>query len=150
MFNSVVHESRGLHTRGPGLRSGTSVCAPSLAGSEFSGAVPGDLGWWAEILFFRGPCLYSARGNAQITALQCARWQSTGYLPMPKSELRSTHIERISIFVHTVHMSPRAWVQIVTIDPYRRDEESVSRLCHVHPEQGVDLECVIFFCTCER
>ena len=33
---------------------------------------------------------------------------------------------------------------ILTIDPYRRDEESVSRLCHVHPEQGVDLECVTF------
>ena len=34
---------------------------------------------------------------------------------------------------------------ILTIDPYRRDEESVSRLCHVHPEQGVDLECVTSF-----
>ena len=35
-----------------------------------------------------------------------------------------------------------------TIDPYRRDEESVSRLCHVHPEQGVDLECVLFRTGC--
>ena len=33
---------------------------------------------------------------------------------------------------------------ILTIDPYRRDSTSVSRLCHVHPEQGVDLECVTF------
>ena len=35
-----------------------------------------------------------------------------------------------------------------TIDPYRRESASVSRLCHVHPEQGVDLECVLFRTGC--
>ena len=39
-----------------------------------------------------GPCLYSASRNAQITALQLVRWQSTGHLPMPSTR-SSCHLE---------------------------------------------------------
>ena len=62
--------------------------------------------------------------------------------------LRSVRLPRPAHFFCTVREVDAQVSSKFTIDPYRRESASVSRLRHVHPEQGVDLECVLFRTGC--